>query len=81
MPWILPGMAPTGTPVEVALVVVVEFEGDRISGERIYWDQASVLAQAGLIDTGRLPVTGVESSRKVVDPGRGRCPARRWLPT
>jgi hypothetical protein len=32
-----------------------------------------VLAQAGLIDTGRLPVTGVESSRKVVDPGREPC--------
>jgi carboxymethylenebutenolidase len=68
MPWILPGVAPTGKHAEVALVVVVEFEGDRISGERIYWDQASVLAQVGLIDTQRLPVMGIEVSRKVVDP-------------
>jgi carboxymethylenebutenolidase len=50
--------------------VVVEFEGDKISGERIYWDQASVLTQVGLIDAQRLPVTGIEASRKVVDPTR-----------
>jgi carboxymethylenebutenolidase len=70
MPWMLPGVAPTGKHAEVALVVVVEFEGDKISGERIYWDQASVLAQVGLIDAQRLPVTGIEASRKVVDPTR-----------
>ena len=66
----LPGVAPTGKHAEVALVVVVEFEGDKISGERIYWDQASVLTQVGLIDAQRLPVTGIEASRKVVDPTR-----------
>ena len=70
MPWMLPGVAPTGKHAEVALVVVVEFEGDKISGERIYWDQASVLAQVGLIDAQRLPVTGIEASRKVVDSAR-----------
>ena len=42
----LPGVAPTGRHVEVALVVVVEFVGGRISGERIYWDQAGVEAPA-----------------------------------
>ncbi|MBA3259292.1 MAG: ester cyclase [Gemmatimonadales bacterium] len=68
MPWMLPGVAPTGKHVEVALVVVVELQAGRISNERIYWDQASVLAQVGLIDKQRLPVTGIEASRKVVDP-------------
>ncbi len=68
MPWFLPGVAPTGKRVEVAVIVVVQFEGEKISGERIYWDQASVLAQVGLIDAEKLPATGIEASRKVVDP-------------
>jgi carboxymethylenebutenolidase len=70
MPWILPGVPPTGRRVEVAVVVVVQFEDGKIAGERIYWDQASVLAQAGLVDAEKLPVTGIEASRKVVDPAQ-----------
>jgi len=68
MPWILPGIKPTGKHVEVAVVVVVLFEDGKIAGERIYWDQASVLAQLGLIDAEKLPITGVEASHKVVRP-------------
>ena len=70
MPWILPGVPPTGKRVEVAIVVVVQFEGGKIAGERIYWDQASVLAQVGLIDAATLPATGIEASRKVLDPAK-----------
>ena len=66
MPWILPDVAPTGKKVQVAIVAVVEFEGDKVAGERIYWDQASVLAQVGLLDTTNLPVCGAESARKVL---------------
>lgn len=68
MPWILPGVAPTGRKVEVAIVAVVEFEGDKIAGERIYWDQASVLAQVGLLDATGLPITGAEAARKAMNP-------------
>ena len=68
MPWLLPGVPPTGRRVEVAVVVVVQFKDGKIAGERIYWDQASVLAQVGLVDAKKLPVTGIEASRKVVDP-------------
>ena len=68
MPWLLPGVSPTGKRVEIAVIVVVQFEDGKIAGERIYWDQASVLAQVGLIDADQLPVTGIEASRKVVDP-------------
>jgi carboxymethylenebutenolidase len=64
MDWMLPGIAPTGRNVEVPMVVVVQFEGEKIACERIYWDQASVLVQLGLLDPGRLPVTGVEQARK-----------------
>lgn len=70
MPWILPGIKPTGRRVEIAVIVVVQFKDGKIAGERIYWDQASVLAQVGLIDAEKLPVTGIEASRKVVDPSQ-----------
>jgi carboxymethylenebutenolidase len=66
--WMLPGVAPTGKPVEIAFAVIVGFEGDRISHEHIYWDQASVLAQIGLLDPAGLPVVGAESARRVLDP-------------
>jgi carboxymethylenebutenolidase len=68
MDWMLPGIAPTGKPVEVALVVIVRFRDGKLAHEHIYWDQASVLAQIGLIDPMRLPVAGAESARKVLDP-------------
>ena len=68
MPWMLPGIRPTGKRVEVAVVVVVEFKDGKIAGERIYWDQASVLAQVGLIDKENLPASGIQASRKVISP-------------
>jgi carboxymethylenebutenolidase len=66
--WLLPGVAPTGKAVEMAVAVIVGFEGDRISHEHIYWDQAGVLAQIGLLNAAGLPVTGAESARKVLNP-------------
>ena len=64
MDWMLPGIHPTHRKVEIPMVVVVQFEEDKIAGERIYWDQASVLVQIGLLERGLLPITGVEQSRK-----------------
>jgi carboxymethylenebutenolidase len=66
--WMLPGVAPTGKSVEVALVVIAGVAGDKISYEHIYWDQASVLVQIGLLDPTGLPVVGAEGARKVLDP-------------
>jgi carboxymethylenebutenolidase len=68
MDWMLPGIPPTGRRVEVPTIVVVQTDGDRIVCERIYWDQASVLVQLGLLDPSRLPVAGAETARKVLDP-------------
>jgi carboxymethylenebutenolidase len=68
MAWMLPGVPPTHRKVEVPTVVVVEFKGDKICCERIYWDQASVLAQIGLLDADSLPVAGIESARKFENP-------------
>lgn len=68
MDWILPGIPPTGKRVEVPLVAIVRFRDGKLAHEHIYWDQASVLVQIGLLDAAKLPVTGVESARKVLDP-------------
>jgi carboxymethylenebutenolidase len=48
MEWFLPGVAPTFRVVDIDLVVVVQFQGDKLACERIYWDQATVLRQVGL---------------------------------
>ncbi len=66
--WLLPGVAPTGKPVEIAVVVIVGFKDGKIAHEHIYWDQASVLVQTGLLDPKGLPVSGAESARKVGNP-------------
>jgi carboxymethylenebutenolidase len=68
MDWMLPGVEPTGKHVRVALVVIVHFRNGKLAHEHIYWDQASVLAQLGLIDSQTLPVSGVESAEKVLNP-------------
>ncbi len=68
MDWMLPGIAPTGRRVEVPLVVIVHFRDGRLAHEHIYWDQASVLVQLGLLDASALPVAGIESARKVLHP-------------
>ncbi len=65
MPWMLPGVAPTNARVEVALVVIVRFRDGKLAHEHIYWDQASVLKQIGLLTDPGLPVCGVEAARKI----------------
>ncbi len=52
----------------MVVAVVVGFKDGKISHEHIYWDQAGILVQVGLLDPEGLPVTGADSARKVVDP-------------
>ncbi|MEZ0095300.1 nuclear transport factor 2 family protein [Streptacidiphilus sp. EB129] len=64
VPWILPGVAPTGRPVRIPLVAIVGFRGAAIDSEHIYWDQAAVLAQTLLLDANvvaHLPVVTEQS--------------------
>ncbi len=68
MDWMLPGIAPTGKRVECPLVVIVHFRDGKLSNEHIYWDQASVLVQLGLLDAANLPVAGLETAKKLADP-------------
>ena len=49
MPWFLPNIPPTHQKVAVDFVVVVQFRGDKLACERIYWDHAAVLRQVGLL--------------------------------
>jgi carboxymethylenebutenolidase len=66
----LPGVPPTGRRIAVPLVVVVGFDDGKISHEHIYWDQATVLVQAGLLDANGLPVVGAEQAEALLDQGR-----------
>ena len=68
--WMLPGIAPTGRRVEIPLVAIVQFREGKVAHEHIYWDQASVLVQIGLLDPASLPVAGVETAEKVLDKTR-----------
>jgi hypothetical protein len=79
MPWVLPGIPPTNQKVEIVVVSIVAFRAGKVWCERIYWDQASVLFQAGLLDPEEvpeeakkqgvemLPVSGSEAARKIMD--------------
>jgi carboxymethylenebutenolidase len=77
--WMLPGVAPTGRRVEVPLVAIVGFRGDKLYHEHIYWDQASVLLQIGLLDPQGLPVAGAETAHKLLDETQpSNSLMRRW---
>jgi carboxymethylenebutenolidase len=76
--WMLPGVPPTGKYVEVALVGIITFRGGKLAHEHIYWDQASVLAQIGLLDPTGLPVAGAAAARKVLDPS---LPSNELMPS
>jgi carboxymethylenebutenolidase len=68
MDYMLPGIPPTGKRVEIPVICVVEFRDGKMASEHIYWDQASVLVQVGMLDPDVLPVVGSESARKMLDP-------------
>ena len=65
--YMLPGIPPTGKHVELAHVVVMKFKGNKIAHEHIYWDQGSLLAQIGMLDSKLLPVVGLNQARKLLE--------------
>lgn len=69
MPWMLPGIPPTNRHVEVPLVAIVRFREGKLAHEHIYWDQASVLKQIGLISDPKLPVFGAETAKVIEQVG------------
>lgn len=82
--WILPGVQPTDKFVEIPMVSIIAIRGGKLVSEHMYWDQASVLMQVGLLDPKlvpkkfkneglkRLPVVGVEAAKQLVEPQQQR---------
>ena len=75
--YMLPGIPPTGRKVALPHVVVMKFKGGKVAHEHIYWDQACVLAQIGLLDPSQLPVTGAPQAAALVEKSR----RKRKFPT
>lgn len=65
LPWLLPEVAATGARIEVPLVAVVRFVDGKIAHEHLWWDQASVLIQVGLLEPSGLPVHGIEVTQRL----------------
>lgn len=63
--YMLPGIALTGKYVEIPHVVIMKFIKGKIAHEHIYWDQASILVQLGLLDQKNLPITGIQQSKRI----------------
>lgn len=76
--WLLPGVKATGKYVQIPMLGVIQFRGNKLCHEHIYWDQASVLVQIGLLDPHGLPVAGVESAQKLLDEA---LPSNTLMPT
>ncbi|TKX24520.1 hypothetical protein C1H76_3128 [Elsinoe australis] len=53
--WILPGVPPTGKDVRIVMVSIVGIKGGKCVAERVYWDQASVLVQIGMLSPSLVP--------------------------
>ncbi|KAF1848426.1 NTF2-like protein [Cucurbitaria berberidis CBS 394.84] len=82
--WILPGVQPTDKFVEIPMVSIIAVRGGKLVSEHMYWDQASVLMQVGLLDPKvvpknlragglkRLPVVGAEAAKQLVEPQQQR---------
>jgi carboxymethylenebutenolidase len=65
--FMLPGIKPTGKKVELPHVIIMKFENGKVAHEHVYWDQGSLLAQVGLLDHSKVPVLGVEQTRKLLE--------------
>jgi len=70
--YLLPGIPPTGKHVELPHVVVMKFENGKVAHEHVWWDQASLLVQVGLLDPTNLPVAGPEQAHKLLRIARGQ---------
>src|SRR5918993_94959 len=65
--FMLPGIPPTGKYVELPNVIIMKFNAGKIAHKHIYWDQASLLVQIGLLDPKRIPVSGIEQARMLME--------------
>jgi carboxymethylenebutenolidase len=68
MDWFAPGIEPTGRRLRVPHVGIIAFEQGKIASEHIYWDQATVLLQLGVV-TDNLPILAEDQAERLLDPG------------
>ena len=64
--YLLPGIPPTGKRVEIPHVIVMKFVNGKVAHEHVWWDQASVLVQVGLLDPANLPLAGVDEAKELL---------------
>jgi carboxymethylenebutenolidase len=50
MDWLLPTLRPTGRRGEFIIAAVIGFENGKVAHEHLYWDQATLLSQMGVLD-------------------------------
>ncbi len=67
MDWLLPGVPPTGKQVQIPIVAIITFQDGKVANEHVYWDQASILVQIGLLDPSALPVVGTEAAHRILE--------------
>jgi carboxymethylenebutenolidase len=65
MDWMLPGVPVTGRKTEFPLVGVVRFEKGKVAAEHLYWDQATVLSQLGILNS-PVATAGVGTAAKLL---------------
>jgi carboxymethylenebutenolidase len=65
MDWLLPGVRPTGRKAEFVVAAVIQFEGGKVAHEHLYWDQATVLSQMGVLDH-PVAAAGVNSAAQLL---------------
>jgi carboxymethylenebutenolidase len=64
--WMLPGVPPTGKRIDVPIVTIMRVKDAKIAEQRMYWDQASVLVQAGLLADAGLPIAGASVAQEIL---------------
>jgi carboxymethylenebutenolidase len=50
MDWLLPTLSPTGRRAEFIIAAVIGFQNSKVAHEHLYWDQATLLSQMGVLD-------------------------------
>jgi carboxymethylenebutenolidase len=65
MDWLLPNLRPTGRRAEFVLAAIIQFEDRKVAHEHLYWDQATLLSQMGVLDH-PLAVAGVGSAGQLL---------------
>jgi carboxymethylenebutenolidase len=65
MDWILPGVRPTGRRAEFVLAGIIQLQDGKVAHEHLYWDQATVLSQMGVLNH-PMAAAGISSAAQLL---------------